>query len=327
MMKEMTKHCYRCYGLNVVSELPIPELVEIPPGERADVVIRYDHVSPLPTPREEVGSWEVVTAPDEIHFWMRGIGGLVIRSGREMIIDPAPGAMERGFRFLVSGIGMGFVLHQRGIPSLHGAAVAIDGVAVGFVGWKGMGKSTTTAAFHRHGHPVLTDDVLPVVVQDGEVQALPAFPGLKLLPDAVEAVGLDDPARQVPISPLGTKRLVTVRDRFVTEALPLAGVYVLDWHEDPDAPPRVEAVPAREACVELMRHSFALRMFGEQGATPQHLAESARLARCLRVRRLRRPRDLARLDELVDRVRADVADLPGKAVAMEGNQRGEASLA
>ncbi|QXD16156.1 hypothetical protein GQ464_004175 [Rhodocaloribacter litoris] len=327
MMNDVRKHCYRCYGLEVASELALPELVEIEPSERVDVVIRYDRVSPLPTPRQEDGSWEVVTTSEEIHFWMHGIGGLVIRSGCEMIIDPAPGAMERGFRFLVSGIGMGFVLHQRGIPSLHGAAVAIDGVAVGFVGWKGMGKSTTTAAFHRHGHPVLTDDVLPVVLKDGEVQALPAFPGLKLLPDAVEAVGLDDPARQVPISPLGTKRLVTVRDRFVTEALPLACVYVLDWHEEPEASPRVEPIPAREACVELMRHSFALRMFGEQGATPQHLAESARLAQGLPVRRLRRPRDLSRLDELVELVRADVAARMPEAVSASGERREEAGSA
>jgi hypothetical protein len=55
---------------------------------------------------------------------------------------------------------IGFVLHLRGTPCLHGSAVAVDGRAVAFLGHSGAGKSTTAAAFVRAGLPALTDDVL-----------------------------------------------------------------------------------------------------------------------------------------------------------------------
>ncbi len=299
---------YSCYGLEVRSEMAIPELQ----GSRArqvDVDIRYGSVAPLPTEGEEAGLFAIEERPGFIHFWMNEIGGLEIRDGRELIVDPAPGAEERGFRFLVSGIGMGFVLHQRGIPSLHASAVAVDGEAVAFMGWKGMGKSTTTAVFHAHGCAVLTDDLLPLYTEGDTVRAAPAFPGLKLLPEAVEAARSDRPDDHPLISRRGTKRIVSVRDGFPGEKLPLRCVYVLEWQDDEAASAVIEPVPPREACIELMRHSFALRMFEERGATPQHLAESARLARLLPVRRLRRPRDLARLHELVDVVKKDLEEL------------------
>lgn len=301
-------HYYSCYGLEVRSEMAIPEL-EDSGARQVDVDIRYGSVASLPTEGEAAGLFAIEERPGIIHFWMNEIGGLEIRDGREIIVDPAPGAEARGFRFLVSGIGMGFVLHQRGIPSLHASAVAVDGEAVAFMGWKGMGKSSTTAAFHAHGHPVLTDDLLPLYTEGETVLAAPAFPGLKLLPEAVEAAWSEHPDAHPLIDHRGAKRIVSVRDGFPAEKLPLRCVYVLEWRDDETTSAVIEPVPPREACIELMRHSFALRMFEERGATPQHLAESARLARLLPVRRLRRPRDLSRLHELVDVVKKDLKGL------------------
>ncbi len=299
---------YTCYGLEVRSEMAIPEL-QTSRARQVDVDIRYGSVATLPTEGEAAGLFAVEERPGVIHFWMNEIGGLEIRDGREIIVDPAPGAEARGFRFLVSGIGMGFVLHQRDVPSLHASAVVVDGEAVAFMGWKGMGKSTTTALFHAHGHPVITDDLLPLYTEGEAVLAAPAFPGLKLLPEAVEVARRDRPDDHPLISRRGAKRIVSVRENFPVEKLPLRCVYVLEWQDDQTASSVIEPAPPREACIELMRHSFALRMFEERGATPHHLAESARLARRLPVRRLRRPRDLARLHELVEVVKKDLAGL------------------
>jgi len=129
------------------------------------------------------------------------------------------------------------------------------------------------------------------------------------LPEAVRAARRDRPDDHPLISRGGTKRIVSVRENFPVEKIPLRCVYVLEWQDDEAMPVEIEPAPPREACIELMRHSFALRMFEERGATPHHLAESARLAGRLPVRRLRRPRDLARLHELVDVVKKDLAGL------------------
>ena len=307
-MTEGNTYYYYCYGLRVLSEMPVPEMRLDAPGP-VDVHVRYGDVDRLPTPDDQPGSFAIEENGHTIHFWMNAVGGLIMRDGSEMIIHPAPGAEERGYRFLISGIGLGFALHQRGIPSLHASAVDIHGAAVAFVGWKGMGKSTTAAAFHAHGAPIVTDDVLPLYSQEDAVMVAPAFPHLKLWPNSLEAVFKEDPQSQPLIDPEGLKRTRAVETGFSASSLPLACVYVLDWNLDRSDPePHIQPLSVREACVELLRHSFALRMFEDRGATPQQLQETAALARRIPVRRLRRPPNLGQLSEVIACVESDLQE-------------------
>lgn len=302
---------YLCYGLRIQSELSIPELLTHDREQNADVVVRYGDVTPLETEDKETGSFAIQRDPGRIRLWMNGVGGIDVCKGRTIIIDPAEGAEERGFRFLVSGIGLGFVLHQRDIPSLHASAVAIEGGVVAFIGWKGMGKSTTAAAFHRQGYPVVTDDVLPLHVKAKTVEVTPAFPHLKLFSNTVEAVFGEDPDLHPRLDPEGDKRACSVEQGFVNRTLPLQCVYVLDWGAQ-DSRPSTEELTEREACIELLRHSFALRMFKDEGATPRLLQRMSKLATRVPVRRLVRPRDLERVGELPLFVKQDLDALKSR---------------
>jgi hypothetical protein len=76
-----------------------------------------------------------------------------------------------------------------GRESVHAGAVAVDGRALGVVGERGAGKSSTLAWLALAGTDVLCDDLLAI---DGRV----TFPGprsIDLRPDAAELLGAGEP--------------------------------------------------------------------------------------------------------------------------------------
>lgn len=299
-------HSYCCYGLNVRSELEIPEF--LPAGEAAaDVDVRYESRDEIELEYNADQSFGLRKTPHEITLWIDKVGGIQARHGNELLISPTEKAEGDGFRFLVAGVGMGFILHQRGVPSLHGSAVGIDEGAVAFVGWKGMGKSTTAGIFHSQGYPVITDDVLPFKVNSEIASAIPSFPHLKLLPDTLEAALAEDPDAHLRIDPKSEKRARTVTEGFPRQALPLHCIYVLDWTED-FSNLSASAIVGQKACLELLRHSFALRMFQKDGSTTNQLGQISQLVSRVPVRRFTRPYDLDLVDKIPSFIERDIAE-------------------
>ena len=146
-------------------------------------------------------------------------------------------------------------MHQRGLLVLHASVVSFDGVAVGFLGERGWGKSTTAAALNARGHALVADDILAIQTgSDGVPMAQPGPPHFKLWPEAAAASFGDDPDQ--------LKRLhsqVEKRTRFATNALrkplPLSHLYVLDRGEE------LEVVPVAPA-EALVRSYSAYLSFG-----------------------------------------------------------------
>lgn len=287
--KSKTMHLYRCYGLQVESEVEIPEFTPSDHGV-TDVKIRYGNVSKPEGKREEGGFLTVQSGSEATTVWAEHAGGIEARHGRELVISPLEGAEENGFRFFVSGIGMSLILYQRNISSLHASAVVVEDEAVAFVGGKGMGKSTTAAAFHKEGHPVVTDDVLPYRAKTEPVDVIPAFPHLKLFSDSVEAVFDEDPDSHPRLDPRGDKRTRSVEPGFRAESLPLRCVYVLEWKKQGSI--KTSEITGQEACMELLRNSFAFRLLKTEKAVPDALTQVAQIANQVPIRRLIRPRNL-----------------------------------
>jgi len=298
-------HPYFCYGLHVHSELEIPEFTPSS-AKAADVEIRYGDRNKIESAHDADKSFGLRRTSEEITLWIARIGGLQARRGRELVISPTEEAEEGGFRFLVAGVGMGLILHQRGSSSLHGSAVAIDGEAVAFVGWKGMGKSTTAGIFHSRGFPVITDDVLPFMVHSESVSAIPSFPHLKLLPDTLEAALAEDPDTHLRIDSQSEKRARAVAEDFPKHPLPLRCIYVLDWTEH-SSDLAASRITGQEACLELLRHSFALRMFRREGSTTEQLEKISQLVSRVPVRTLVRPHDLDLVGNIPPFVEEDLA--------------------
>ena len=155
---------YIAYGLALRSALPLPELVAA--DGTTDVFVRLGKVDRSRSKAAAEGHCFRAFADEAYLFW-KEVGTFLVRSGNEIIVEPAPGVEERVLRLFILGTALAVMLHQRGLLVLHASAVALDDGAVVFLGGPGWGKSTMAAAMYARDYGVVADDVVAVDL-DGE---------------------------------------------------------------------------------------------------------------------------------------------------------------
>ncbi len=287
---------YQAFGLGIQSALPLPDLVESP-GGRSDVLIRIDQIAHGDRPRPQVeDDYETFrVTPDGVLCAWDQIGTYYVRDGREIIVEPAPGADERLVRLPLLGTVFAILLHQRGRLVIHASAVAVDGKAAAFIGHKGWGKSTLAATLYGQGHRLLTDDVGSFDLDEVRGPLIdPGFPMFKLWPDAAASSLGDDPATLPLIGAQFEKRARRADAGFSLEPVALGALYVLADGSDVT----IEPLSSPEATLQLITHSFIARL-GTPGlhgsAAARHLKQCAQVARRVPCYRLARPRSAALL--------------------------------
>ena len=293
---------YIAYGLGIRSALPLPELIA--DQRAADIFVRLRSLDNVPSEAKKEGYFS--PTPQEAYLFWGGVGAFLVREGREIVVDPAPEADEQVFRPYITGPVLAVLLRQRGFLILHASAVAVDGQVVAFMGSKGWGKSTAAAALHARGYPLVADDVMAVrVASDTSCPvAFPAFPQLKLWPEAAAAVG-EDPEALPRLFPAVEKRTRRAERGFSTQApLPLRRIYALGVLAD-GADPKIEPLGLQQALVELVRHTFGAEALIGVGE-PQHFFQCASVVNNVAVRRLQRPWSLSKLSQVVRLVEEDL---------------------
>jgi hypothetical protein len=291
---------YIAYGVRVGSDQPLAPLVVAENDGEPDVCVRRGALYDRPFEARE--GFQTHVAPGEIWIRHSRVGTFVARQGREIVVDPLPDVEERVVRSYIVKAALAAVLLQRGKLILHASGVAIGGMAVAFVGSSGMGKSTTSAALHARGHPVIADDLLGVDVCGSDTpMALPGFPQVLLLPESATALGRN-PSSLPRVSPLSDKFKLDTPLGFSVEPFPLRRIYALA-DADHDV---IEPLGGREAVATLVAHTFGILAFS-QGAKPAHFLLCAELVKRVPVRRLARARQFERLEDLARLVEHDLA--------------------
>ena len=308
-------HAYSVYGLGLQSEFPIPEMSLAQPAALSNAP-RPATPAPQSAPAPDVviqlgtvpADWftepDAATVPGEIWSQRRaaqdetvcvfhGVGRYLISAGRRIVVEPDPSADFDVVRHVLLGPVLAQLLWQREVFTLHASVVGFAGKYAAFVGVSGEGKSTTAAALEATGHPLVCDDVAALVPQAGGFHVLPGFPRIRLYADSVSSVG-DDPTRYPFVHSLIDKRSKSVNS-FVAEAVPLHRLYVLATGDSFAITP----LSAREAVIELLRHTYYAHQYAPLYGFKKHLEQAARVAERVAAFRLTRPKDLARLPELV----------------------------
>jgi hypothetical protein len=235
------------------------------------------------------------------------VGAFLVRHGREIVIDPAPGVEERLLRLSLLGPALALLLHQRGFLIVHASVVAQGDCAVAFLGKNGWGKSTIAAALHLKGYDLVTDDVAAIQLGADGPRVLPSFPQVKLWPEAARLLG--GSSETLPIlHPDFDKRGWRAERGFALAPRRLERIYGLA----PGPAPAVENLEPREACFEILGHWYGHRFGGEllqNGSATRHLQQCAALASQVSMRRLVRSGGSAALLHLADLVDNDLRGL------------------
>lgn len=249
--------------------------------------------------RSTDGAWYRLAYADGIEFRVSADGA------RVGCAWPAELSLEDAATYLLGSI-CGFVLRLRGVTSLHASAIAIGELAVAVTGPAGAGKSTTAAAFAARGNAILSDDVVALVDSKDGVRVRPAYPHLRLWPDAVQA--LYGGARDLPpLTPTWEKRFLDLEGEggaFHAAPLPLGAVYVLAGREDADDAPRLEALGPSDALLTLLANVYMGWLPGAENRA-RDLALLGRVAARSPVVVATPHADPARLPELCDAIEAD----------------------
>jgi hypothetical protein len=292
---------YTAYGLGVVSEIILPEL--IPGSERQDVIIRRAPID-LPPPQPDQRGVCLFASPSEAILNWDNICAIRVKGGQEIIVNPAPGVEEHVLRLFILGAAFAALLHQCGFLILHASAVAVDGRVAIFLGRSGQGKSTLAAALNDLGHRLMTDDIVAVNFEAGDEPIVFAgFPQIKLWPEVAAALG-EVPEQMPQLHPDLEKRALRTIPGFSQVSLPLSKAYVIEESQDPD--PEIEDIPPQEALVELVRHTYVARILGRTGTAAAHFKQCSQLVNQVAIRRLKRRRSLPDLPELARIIEIDI---------------------
>jgi len=259
--------------------------------------------------KPETGSRFAIT-PDGFCVHWCGAGTFLVRKGCEIMVEPEAGVEESIIRLILLGSVLAILLHQRGVLVLHASVVSIHGYAVGFMGEKGWGKSTTAAAFNAKGHALVTDDILAVILgRDGTLMVQPGPPHFKLWPEAAVASFGDDPETLMRLHSRIEKRERSATIRHIGEPLPLRRLYVLDRGE------QLESIPMTPtaALLALVRHSYLCRIMKSLGSMERNFWQCAQLAEQVPVSSLKRPKDLGALGSIVELVKQDIGAIEREA--------------
>lgn len=233
-------------------------------------------------------------------------------------------ADEHGYNMAswVFDVALSYMMRLRIPANLHGGAVGMAGKAVAFVGEKGMGKSTLTAALIGAGYPMLTDDHVALWPRDHQggnqrgsgFWVEPGAPRLRLWPASLPVLAMQhDEAEDLPsVYTFIEKRIKHLRlptaaqpGEFQPEALPLGAIYLLQPRDPARAAPAIEPLPAKAALHELWT-----RRYSPISVSPEHaaaeLAVLAQVAQQTRICYLHRPDGLETLPQVIAAMRADV---------------------
>ena len=277
--------------------MPLPELPEAPAG--ASDPIHIDFVSSTASSgirwstlwtRPNGSPWALVArSAGAYHVRIVGFAEFRVTAARVQV-EAAPAARASTIRHLLLDQVLPLALAADGHLVLHASAVSrVEAGVMALAGAAGSGKSTMAAALRQEGWSVMADD--GVLVQDAgeQVQAVPAYAGLRVWPDAVEAAGLSAQA-VTEVAEYSAKLRVSEPAARHAGPAPLRSVYVLEEGDEC----RFEQLTPRDAAMALVRHAYRADL-DDRAALAVQLDGCVRLAERVPVWRAFVPRELGRL--------------------------------
>lgn len=267
---------YHVFGLNLRSEMALPELPPAPAGAEPDVRIAPGRID---APEGPPG---YSAAPGGTLLTIPRVGRYLIAGGREVIVERAAEGSERNARLFLLGSALGALLHQRGLLPLHANAIVLGGRAVAFSGHSGAGKSTIAAWFHDRGHRILADDVCVIGFDEaGRALAFPGIPRLRLWREALEASGRTADAYDRSFDDLDKFDVPTARVDAPAGPVPLAAIYLLSKGEGDAPAAEIRPLAGVEAVDALVSNTYRGAYLRTIGRTGPHLALCVRIARAV----------------------------------------------
>ena len=302
---------YRAYGLHVRSAVPLPlDFLPQPPEavSAPDVTVRIGAVPPtLPA---GVGgavqgrAW--CARPNAFLIQAEGVVRCLVTDGKDILMEPLGGDADDVAAFFL-GAAFTPLLQQRGLVTLHAAAVQWRAGAVLLLGPSALGKSSLAAALVQRGHALLADDITAVALDaNGRPLALPAYSRQRLWAQTLDRMNWRRRAGAKVRRDL--EKHWVCAERHCAEPQPVLAAIALGIHGRPEID--IEPLSCGDAFWELSENTHRKRAADAMGRTATHFRTITAMARRVPMLQATRPWRPFLLAELAARVDAHLRALP-----------------
>jgi hypothetical protein len=238
------------------------------------------------------------------HYLMRfpELADFIVRMSGVVECHPVIGTSKTTLQHLFYNQVLPAALSMQHCAVFHASCVAINNVAVAFVGLSGRGKSTLATFLGLHGCSLLSDDGLELAWQQDHYRAQPSNNGVRLWQDSSNALLPQDAQPAPPIS-------YSSKQRFLDESIITSAGYDLPLHRayflgDGTAKKiTISPMPAYQAHMAWVKHSFMLDAH-DRSRMISHFQQVSRLVRQGVAYHLDYPRSYGSLSDVMTAIKA-----------------------
>lgn len=299
MGSETKKFYYRVYGLNLESEVYIPEFTVIknPSKENIDTTIKYKSVSKEIKENIKNGKKNSFTYND-MWFNVDNVAIYHIYNGDKVEIELYDNSDPYIVKIYILGAVLGLVLLQKNMIAIHGGAVLINDKGCVFTGDKGAGKSTLTTALRQKGYGFIADDVASINL-DEEAKIHPGFGYQKICEDTMDKLGYN-PIDFVPFNAgENTKYIVPALDKFIDYEVSFKALFEITVDDIDDV--KIEELSGSKKLDNIIKNIFNVSVLGNAGGIPPIIFNKCiDIARNIKCYKIVRPRDKFTVDDQIN---------------------------
>lgn len=294
---------YRAFGLNIYSELDLPDLNR-QDFQQEDVRIVFGN---NPSKLSQINAQGVLyqASKNQFLFTMDGVASFHVKDGNFIIIDLAENASLNDVRLFLLGPVFGALLLQKEMLPLHGSSVLKNGCSTIFCGKSGAGKSTLAALLSRRGYYLLADDI-SIVHSTGDISSVTTgITHLKLWQDVVQQL-YGDYSRLPRVREQLLRYKVRVDNPNINTVNRLQNIVILEKNNNTVF--EWEEVFGMQKFSLVKDHTYREQYIKGLETTLPHFHQINALIGNVRVYLLRRPDSSLLLNELADFVEVKVND-------------------
>jgi hypothetical protein len=297
-MKKNKIFNYRVYGINIESEIVLPELLTNNYKEDAcvDVSISYGSMPKEIYAEIQEGKW-FNFEKDKMWFLVNDVAKYYMLNGNTIIVEPYNNANNHDVKAFLLGSAFGMLLIQRHIIAIHGGTVVVGGQAIVITGEQGAGKSTLTSALREKGYFFMADDVSVIGKRKDTKHVIhPGYPQQKLCRDAMEKMGykIEDFKR---IDEGRDKYAIPVHKSFIKEPMPMGAIFEITIGEGPHV--EVEEITGAEKLKLLLKNIYRVEVTQYSGLSSNYFKKCIGISKTVPLFKIKRPKDKFSVEEQI----------------------------
>ena len=286
----MNKFYYRVYGLNIESEICIPEFttIENPQEVNIDTKIYYKNAGQEIKEAIKNGRRTNFTYND-MWFNVENVAIYHAYDGDKIEVESYENSDPYMVNMYILGTVLGLSILQKNMVAIHGGAIVINNKGCVFTGDKGAGKSTLTTALRKKGYGFVADDVAAINL-DANTSIYPGFAYQKLCDDTMEKLGYNKEDFIPFDAGSHIKYIVPAQDSFVDNEVKFDTLFEISVGEVDKV--KIEELSGGEKLQNIIRNIFNVSALHYSGGIPPIIFKKCMdIGKSIRCFRIIRPKD------------------------------------